>query len=77
VWWNTQQWKAISRRYRKAHPMCEWPGCIRRSEIVHHIRGDGRLGREADNSDENLQALCRSHHAQIPRAEHEGLIADR
>lgn len=57
-------WDNESRKYRQAHPICEWPeGCIKPSKDVHHLDGEPQGPRRLDW--ENLQALCRSHHAQI------------
>jgi 5-methylcytosine-specific restriction enzyme A len=67
------RWFKIAARYRKAHPVCEEPGCGLPSLHVHHRDGSGPLG---DNSDANLQALCASHHNRItasqPRPERRG-----
>lgn len=53
-------WEATRVSYRTRHPVCEWPGCSRPSVDIDHIDGSGPRG---DNSDANLQALCKTHHS--------------
>ncbi len=56
------RWAKLSRRFRKLHPVCQWPGCVRPSEVTDHIDGQGPRGpRGFDEA--NLQALCWSHHS--------------
>lgn len=53
-------WPRIRARYLRAHPMCEVAGCSRPAVDVDHVDGSGPRG---DNSDGNLQALCKPHHS--------------
>jgi 5-methylcytosine-specific restriction enzyme A len=53
------QWRKKSEAYRRAHPVCEVPGCGRPSEHTDHVDGDN-----TNWEPHNLQALCRSHHSQ-------------
>ena len=55
-------WRKLRNWYASQHPVCEWPRCTQPMGIVDHIlpvdeRPDLRLVAE------NLQSLCRSHHA--------------
>jgi hypothetical protein len=66
--WDSPAWVALSKAYRKAHPLCEShahdaaPWVRPRSTVVDHVDGLGPSGpRGLDES--NLQALCRSCHA--------------
>jgi 5-methylcytosine-specific restriction protein A len=53
-------WQAISKRFLLDHPACCWPGCGRRSAVAHH-RIEKKQG--GGDGDDNLQALCWSHHS--------------
>ena len=57
--------------YRRDHPYCEWPGCIRLMDQVDHMvplaelpGGDSRRYDPA-----NFQSLCRAHHSTKTRAD--------
>ena len=62
--WRTGRWKDIAARYLREHPRCEYAGCVERAVLVHHRDGSGVRGSRADNSPENLEALCSKHHGQ-------------
>jgi len=60
--YSTARWKRFSSWYLRRHPICEEPGCTKRSALVHHLYGlrpADRGGREP----RNVVALCRQHHA--------------
>ena len=59
-------WDKLSERIRRERPVCEWEGCIQPSEIADHIvaRVDG-----GPDSEENVRAVCRHHHAVITGAQ--------
>jgi hypothetical protein len=45
--------------------VCEYPGCMARSVDIHHIEPRSKFGskmKAAQDSPENLVALCRKHH---------------
>ena len=44
---------------RIEHWFCEWPGCNRRADDVHHMHG--RIGRLLLQT-EHWKAICRGHH---------------
>lgn len=74
-WRGNSGWREISAAYRRAHPFCEWPGCDRPVDVVHHKDGSGRRGNRANNSDANLQSLCFEHHgAAHHRMRHAGAL---
>lgn len=54
------KWRKLRGAYLKAHPMCEWPGCIELARDVDHI-----IAKAQGGADEwgNLQALCHAHHS--------------
>lgn len=57
------KWERTRRLYLRSHPICEDPeGCIDRSTDVDHIDGLGPLGPKG-HDEENLRALCHSHHS--------------
>lgn len=64
-----RQWQTVRDAYLADHPWCEWPGCSKPAEEVHHLDGEGPLG---DNSEANLESRCRPHHWQETRREHWG-----
>lgn len=43
----------------KAHPVCQFPGCEKKSVDVHHT--EGRVGKNYLNK-KKMKALCRGHH---------------
>ncbi len=53
-------WRIIRARKLRACPVCEWPGCKRPAEMVHHRDGDSR-----NNASVNLMSICRAHHEEI------------
>ena len=59
-YYDSSEWKKLSKRFLDANPMCEL--CEKRSEIAHHI-----IPRKQGGSDEvgNLMAVCRSCHGRI------------
>jgi hypothetical protein len=62
-WRDTPAWPRISEAYRRAHPVCEHPGCTKPTEVIHDR--DGRHPDEPGaNAWVNLEALCREHHGQ-------------
>jgi len=60
--WRTGNWLRIAAAYLDAHPTCEYPHCTAPAILVHHRDGSGRRGAGANNSDENLESLCSTHH---------------
>lgn len=56
------EWARISQEYLQNNPLCTWPGCTRRSEVVHHIVERGQGGGDEEH---NLRALCRAHHTAL------------
>jgi len=58
---HTAAWTALSKRRRKAYPMCEVPGCRRPSTSTDHIIRPADGGTNAWG---NLRAICTEHHAQ-------------
>lgn len=63
-----REWQRIATSYLERHPICEHEdGCDELATDVHHKDGAGPKG---DNSDDNLQALCHSHHSVTTAREH-------
>ena len=65
--WYDGEWSALSKRFRKEHPVCMWPGCSAPSEETDHIipiREAQHLRLEWSN----LRALCKPHHADVTAA---------
>lgn len=60
AFYKKRRWRNRSESYRRAHPICEWPGCTAPSEDVDHIISMTDGG--SPFAEENLQALCRRHH---------------
>jgi Restriction endonuclease len=58
---RSRLWRRLSAAYKRLHPLCEWPGCYRPTEIIDH-----KVPRDQGGSDTwaNCQGLCRIHHAQ-------------
>lgn len=55
---------AVRAAARRAHPRrslggCQWPGCRRHAQEIHHLRGVRAAGA---NAPENLRFLCTDHH---------------
>ncbi len=50
--------------YKRAHPLCEWPGCPRLADHVDHITPLAELpARDPRRYDHaNYQSLCEGHH---------------
>lgn len=61
-----EDWLHKSAKYRRQHRQCEAPTCISRSQHTDHIDGD-----RTNWEDDNLQALCRTHHSR-KTAQHDG-----
>ncbi len=57
-----RHWRIRRAAYLKKHPVCEKAGCGEASVDVHHVHGEGPAG---GNRDEDLEALCKSHHSRI------------
>ena len=68
--YKTKAWKDCRRNYFKAHPLCEKClalGMVTPGEIVHHkehISLDNLTDQSVLTNWENLQTLCRLHHAE-------------
>jgi 5-methylcytosine-specific restriction protein A len=62
-----REWLKIRDAYLYRHPVCERDLCNELATDVHHRDGAGPRG---DNSDDNLEALCHSHHSQITAREY-------
>lgn len=60
--YHTKHWRVRRASYLKRHPVCEESGCAEASVDVHHRDGRGPSG---SNADDNLEALCKSHHSRI------------
>ncbi len=54
------KWKRVRGRYKRLHPDCETPGCVKPGHEVHH-----KDGNTDHNADGNLEALCKSCHGKI------------
>lgn len=54
------RWRKVRRMKLNADPMCQWPGCDQAASDVDHIKTKASGG---DDSDANLQSLCKSHHS--------------
>ncbi len=64
------EWRKIRKAYLERHPICQdREGCIAPATDVDHIDGEGPFG---DNSDENLRALCHSHHSRRTARDQKG-----
>lgn len=58
------KWRRTRGEYLRTHPICEdEAGCIQVATDVDHIDGLGPKGPRG-HDDENLRALCHSHHSQ-------------
>lgn len=65
----TRQWRSLSSRYRKVHPVCR--RCGRKAEMVDHITSiKAAPMRKLDIS--NLQSLCWSCHNEKTAADQAG-----
>lgn len=68
----SSDWPVIRKAYAEQHPMCERAGCGKPMHDVHH-KIPRRPIREGDapgtDDEENLESLCRSHHAVETRRE--------
>lgn len=60
VFLASNRWRGIRARFLAKHPECATPGCGRPATEVHH-RDDSHV----DNSDANLEGLCKSCHSHI------------
>jgi 5-methylcytosine-specific restriction protein A len=53
-------WRKVRGHYLKRHPNCERDGCSDPATDVHHKRDRADGG---SHKDDNLEALCHSHHS--------------
>jgi hypothetical protein len=61
---RSHHWRKTSQEHkRRVGWMCEYPGCGRRCDVVHHLNYD-HIGNELP---EDLMALCNFHHDQMHR----------
>lgn len=67
-------WEKRRREYLEKEPICEHPDCSELATDVNHKDGAGPHG---DNSDDNLEALCHSHHSQVTAKQHGGFGRSR
>ena len=61
--YNSTQWRKVSKGYRKRHPLCkhcEEAGRVTPSAVVDHIKPIDKGGDKWNSS--NLQALCHKCH---------------
>ncbi len=61
---DSPRWRRLSRRFRVEHPVCATDGCHNKSQVVHHLDGQGLDGPRAYDPS-NLQALCTACHNKI------------
>ena len=54
------RWKRLRKIILARDPICRWPDCAADATEVDHITPKDRGG---DDSEENLQGLCKCHHA--------------
>lgn len=54
------KWRRLRRMVLRRQPMCQHPGCSELATEADHILAVANGG---DNSFENLQGLCKSHHS--------------
>ncbi len=71
--YRSKAWRDRSTRYRREHPICEWPGCGRPSAETDHILSLTDGGEPL--ADENLQALCHRHHDEKTWADRKRRVA--
>lgn len=57
------RWERTRRAYLRAHPLCQWPGCLLLAADVDHIDGLGPKGPRGHDWS-NLRGLCHPHHSQ-------------
>jgi len=50
----------MSSAYKRNHPICQWPGCRRPTDVVDHIIPLAEGGPRYDFT--NFQSLCEPHH---------------
>jgi hypothetical protein len=63
--YSTRQWRSLSSRYRKVHPLCV--RCGKRAEMVDHITSiKAAPMRKLDPS--NLQSMCWACHNRLTKA---------
>ena len=53
-------WRRQREMFLARHPLCMWDGCREFAVEVDHILA---LAKGGTNEDDNLQALCKSHHS--------------
>lgn len=53
-------WQRVRQMVLNRNPMCQVPGCTRPATDIDHIIP---LRQGGENTDNNLQALCHSHHS--------------
>lgn len=63
--YNSRRWGRLRLMVLAEHPICQHPGCREPATDVHHIVD---LAQGGDDSMENLQALCHSHHSKVTRS---------
>jgi hypothetical protein len=59
-----RRWMKLRARKLGRAPICEWPGCERDAQHVHHIDGLGCRGPRGYDMG-NLMSLCAAHHNPI------------
>ena len=59
--YSTTRWRKVRKRYISRHPVCQVKNCDTPTQVVDHIKPIEFGGEKLDR--ENLQSLCRAHHA--------------
>lgn len=62
-------WQKLREIVKHRDPICKWPGCHEPTKDIDHIR---RKEDGGDDSESNLQGLCRKHHGVKSRLEQDG-----
>lgn len=78
--YNTKQWRDLRNLYFQQHPICEiceQEGKIVQAEDIHHKKSPFEFGLDEATKQyrlldwNNLQALCKEHHAKIHNQQQE------
>jgi hypothetical protein len=58
-----REYRVLKNEFLWDHPFCQWPGCTKLSQDIHHKAGRGKNL----NNTETWAALCRAHHDEAHR----------